>query len=44
MLADLSHNVNSNKNKEERISLSFNTFIRGDLINTPENMANLTLK
>ena len=40
----LSHSVNPNKNKEERISLSFNTFIRGDLTNTPENMANLTLK
>tara|TARA_R100000951_G_C2581522_1_gene162093 strand:+ start:60 stop:680 length:621 start_codon:yes stop_codon:yes gene_type:complete len=40
----LSHSVNPNKNKEERISLSFNTFIRGDLITTPENMSELTLK
>jgi len=40
----LSHSVNPNKNKEERISLSFNTFIRGDLINTPGYMGNLTLK
>lgn len=40
----LQHAVDPNKNKEERISLSFNTFIRGDLIPTTDHLTKLKLK
>jgi len=40
----LVHAVNPNKNKEERISLSFNTFLRGDLTTSEGQVTELTLK
>lgn len=40
----LHHAVNPNEDKEERISLSFNTFIKGDLRPKTDQLTKLTLK
>lgn len=40
----LQHGVDLNKNEEERISLSFNVFLRGDLQPTVDKLTKLTLK
>jgi uncharacterized protein (TIGR02466 family) len=40
----LHHGVNPNEDKEERISLSFNTFIKGDLRPEIDRLTKLTLK
>lgn len=40
----LHHAVDPNKNEEERISLSFNAFIRGDLQPTVDRLTKLKLK
>ena len=42
--SNITHSVNTNINEEERISLSFNTFIRGNLMPTSEYIGKLTLK
>ena len=40
----LHHAVDPNEDKEERISLSFNVFLRGDLRPTEDRLTSLTLK